>query len=62
MMEDRELRQYFEDIYITFLGSHIKNGATRNPDDILVATMHQWRALVKAMEKEVERYQAEKQK
>lgn len=46
-MEDRELRQYFEDLYITFLGSAMKNGHALNPDAILKDTETHWKALVK---------------
>jgi hypothetical protein len=48
-MEEKELRTYFEDLYITFLGSAQKNGHALNPDAILKDTETHWRALVKRM-------------
>lgn len=48
-MEDSELRQYFEDLYITFLGSAQKNGHALNPEAILKDTETHWKALVKRM-------------
>ena len=44
-----ELRQYFEDLYITFLGSAQKNGHSLNTKDILKDTETHWKALVKKM-------------
>jgi hypothetical protein len=44
--QDRELRQYFEDLYITFLGSAMKNGHALNPDAILKDTETHYIALV----------------
>ena len=35
ILEERELRQYFHDIYITFLGTNLKNSACVNPDELL---------------------------
>jgi hypothetical protein len=48
-MDDRELRQYFEDLYVTFLGSYLKSGHTQNPDDILHHTELHWKAMVQRM-------------
>jgi hypothetical protein len=48
-MDERELRQYFEDLYITFLGSAMKNGHALNPDAILKDTETHFKALVKHM-------------
>jgi hypothetical protein len=48
-MEEKELRQYFEDLYITFLGSAQKNGHALNPDAILKDTETHWRALITKM-------------
>lgn len=45
-MEERELRQYFSDLYGIFLGSAMKNGHALNPADILKATETHWKALV----------------
>jgi hypothetical protein len=46
-----ELRQYFEDLYITFLGSAQKNGHALNPDAILKDTETHFIALVARMKK-----------
>ena len=48
-MDEREMRQYFEDLYITFLGSAMKNGHSLNADDILKSTETHFKALVKHM-------------
>lgn len=45
-MEERELRQYFNDLYGIFLGSAMKNGHALNPSDILKATEIHWKSLV----------------
>jgi len=35
MLEEREIRQYFHDIYVTFLGSNLKNNSNQNPKDLV---------------------------
>ena len=35
MLEEREIRQYFHDIYVTFLGSNLKNNSNVNPKDLV---------------------------
>jgi hypothetical protein len=45
-MDERELRQYFNDLYGIFLGSAMKNGHALNPDAILKDTETHWKALV----------------
>jgi hypothetical protein len=47
--KEHELRQYFEDLYITFLGSAMKNGHALNPDAILKDTETHFKALIKHM-------------
>jgi hypothetical protein len=44
-----ELRQYYEDLYVMFLGSNIKNGHSQNPADIMKVTDLHWNALIKRM-------------
>jgi len=46
-MDEKELRQYFNDLYGIFLGSAQKNGHALNPDAILKDTETHWKALVK---------------
>jgi hypothetical protein len=48
-MKSSELRQYFEDLYMTFLGSAMKNGHALNPEAILRDTETHWNALVKRL-------------
>jgi hypothetical protein len=48
-MTANEKRQYFEDLYITFLGSAMKNGHALNPDAILKDTETHWKALVERL-------------
>jgi hypothetical protein len=44
-------RQYFDDLYVTFLGSYLKNGHSQDPEVILKVTEQHWKALVDKMEK-----------
>ena len=48
-ISERESRQYFEDLYVTFLGSSLKNGHSQNPADILKVTELHFKALSKVM-------------
>lgn len=47
--QTREFRQYFEDLYITFLGSYLKNGHTQNTGEILKITDIHFKALVQRL-------------
>jgi len=49
-LDNHERRQYFEDLYITFLGSALKNGHGMNPDTLLKDTETHWKALMARME------------
>jgi hypothetical protein len=48
-MDERALHQYYEDLYITFLGSYLKNGHALNPGDIIKVTDTHYKALVKRL-------------
>lgn len=49
MMEERELRQYFDDVYLCILGSYLKAGHSINPQNVLHDAELQWKALVNRM-------------
>jgi hypothetical protein len=49
IMDGREKRQYFEDLYVMFLGSNIKNGHSQNPSDIIKVTELHFNALIKRL-------------
>ena len=48
-INEREARQYFDDIYLAILGSNIKNGHTQDPEELLKIAHRQWQALIKHM-------------
>lgn len=49
-IKNSDSRQYFEDLYVTFLGSYLKNGHTQDPQEILKVTEKHWKALVEKLE------------
>jgi hypothetical protein len=49
-ISNREKRQYLDDLYVTFLGSYLKNGHSQDPEVILKVTELHWKALMKKME------------
>lgn len=56
MLEDREFRQYFHDLYITFLGTNLKNSANVNPVDLVKHAEDHLKTEVAHMEQLLERY------
>jgi hypothetical protein len=55
-MEDRELRQYFHDIFITFLGTNLKNQSNVNPDDLIEHAEIQIKKEIQGLERLMEWY------
>ena len=56
MLEEREIRQYFHDIYVTFLGSNLKNNSNVNPKDLVDHAEAHVRVEVERLEKLTEWY------
>ena len=60
MLEEREIRQYFHDLYVTFLGSNLKNSSNINPDDLVNHAEDHVKKEIARMEKLTEWYKQHK--
>jgi len=56
MLEDREIRQYVHDLYVTFLGTNLKNSANVNPDDLVKHAFDHFKKEAMILDQAVEWY------